>query len=132
MARYTGKNARLYVALTSGGVAVPAVFIKEWEHNASFDAIDVTCFEDDNMTYVAGLADASGSYAGYLDNATAQTYTASIDGGARAFYFYPDITTPTKYTYGTAIFSWTGSYSKTGAAEMSGNWNAAGAVTKLS
>jgi len=132
MARFTGKNTRLYVALTSAGNAQPAVFIKEWEHNASFDAIDVTCFEDDNLTYLAGMADASGSYSGYLDSATAQLYTASVDGGSRKFYFYPDITDATKYTYGTAIFSWTGSYSKTGAAEMSGNWNATGAVTKNS
>lgn len=132
MARYTGKNTRLYIGLTAAAVATPAVFIKEWEHNASFDAIDVTAFEDENLTYLAGMNDSSGSYSGYLDSATAQTYTASVDGQARKFYFYPDITDPTKYTYGTAIFSWTGSYSKTGAAEMSGNWNAAGTVTKLS
>lgn len=131
MARFTGRNTRLYIALTSGGSAQPAVFIKEWEHNASFDPIDVTSFEDDNMTYLAGMTDASGSYSGYLDNATAQLYTASTDGAPRKFYFYPDITDTTKYTYGSALFTWTASYSKTGAAEMSGNWNATGTITKL-
>lgn len=132
MSRFTGKNTVLYLAKTAAGQAEPAIFINEWEHNASFDAIDVTCFDDTNLTYIAGETDASGSYSGFLDSATAQTYTASTDGQARKFYFYPDKTDPTKYTYGTAIFSWTGSYSKTGAAELSGNWNAAGPVTKLS
>lgn len=131
MAKYTGKHTRVYIGVNPTSQATPAIFIKEWDHNSSFDAIEATTFEDKNMTYVAGEADASGSYSGYCDDATAQLYTASRDGQARRFYFYPDTRDTSKYTFGWAIFSWTESHNKTGIAEMSGSWNAASDITKV-
>lgn len=131
MARITGKNSRLYLALTSGGTATPVAFIKSWEHSAEFETVDVTSFEDANKTYLSTVPDASGSYSGFLDTATAQTYTAATDGVERKFYFYPDTSDTTKYTYGTALFTWSATYPKDGAVEISGKWNATSTITKL-
>jgi len=129
--RFTGKNARLYVATSSSTAAIPAYAIKEFEYNTSFDAIDVTSFGDDNMTYLAGATDSSGSFSGFVDKASGNTFQNSINGDARKFYFYIDLANdPTKYIYGTAIWSWTESYSRAGASEVSGSWNAAGGVYK--
>ena len=131
MSRITGKNSRLYMAVTSGGIATPAVFLKSWDHNAEFETVDVTAYEDTNKTYLSTVPDASGTYSGFLDTATAQTYTAAVDGIERKFYFYPDTTDTTKYTYGSALFTWSAQYPKDGAAEISGKWNATTAITKV-
>jgi hypothetical protein len=131
MARFTGKNQALWTAATGSGQAAPAAFIKEFEINESFDSIDVTCFGDTNKTYLAGIPDASGSFAGYTDDATGNSLTGAVNTEARKFYHYIDFAgAPTKYHYGTAIFSYTSSYSREGAAEVSGSWNAAGVVLK--
>ena len=130
MARKHGRNGRLYAAITSGGTPEPVVFLNNWSINFTVDNIEVTSFGDTNKTYVAGLPDASGSFAGYFDSATAQMYTAATDGVARSFYLYPD-TADATYWYGTALFDFSVSSSVDGAITVSGDWNAASAVTKV-
>lgn len=128
MARITGRNTRIYLSSVLGGALSQFIFIKEWEENISFDGIDVTCFGDTQMTYLAGESDASGSFSGYVDTATAQAINASLDGKARDFVLYPDYTDLTKYSSGTILLSCTRSFSRSGAVELSGNWYAAGPI----
>lgn len=131
MARKTGKNEQIWVAPDASSQAVPALYVKEWEENTSFDAIDWTCFLDENKTYGAGTPDGSGSFSGYTDSATGNSLHGAVNQDARKFYHYIDFANePTKYTYGTAIFSHTRSSSRDGAQEVSGNWNAASAFLK--
>src|SRR5687768_8078829 len=103
MGRLAGRNARVYMALASGGSAELVAYQASWSINATTNKIDVTAFGDANKTYVSGLPDASGQFTGFYDDATVQTYTAATDGVARKFYLYPDSTTPAKYFFGTIL-----------------------------
>lgn len=130
MARVAGRSGRLYVNLTSGGTAEPVSFLNNWSINFATDNIEVTAFTDTNKVYVAGLPDCSGSFSGFYDDATVQTYTAAVDGVARKFYLYPTSST-TQYWFGTALFDFNASADVSGAVTISGDFSAATAVTKV-
>lgn len=131
MARIPGKLGMLYANMTSGGDASPISFVNSWDASFATDKFDVTAFGDANKTYLAGLPDATGNFAGFYDDATPQMYTAAVDGVARKFYFYPSTTATTKYWFGTALFDFQASFSMDGAATVSGSWSAASPVTKI-
>lgn len=131
MARIHGRNGRLYVGIASGGTAEPIAFLNKWSMSFSTDDVEVTAFGDTNKTYVAGLPDVDGSFAGFYDTATAQTLTAATDGVARKFYAYPDNTSTSQYWFGTAIFDFAVSTGVGEAATVSGNFKASSAVTKV-
>ena len=131
MARIAARNGRLYANLTSGGTAEPIAFLNNWSLNFQVDNIEVTAFGDSNKTYVAGLPDAQGSYAGWYDTATVQLYTAATDGIARKFYLYPDNSTTGQYFFGTAVFDMNVSAAVDGAVEISGDFSASTIVSKV-
>ncbi len=125
MARIAGRNGRLYINLTSGGTAEPVAFLNNWSLNFATNKIDVTAFGDVSMVYVSSLPDMQGSYAGFYDDATVQTYTAATDGVARKFYLYPSTSLNTQYWFGTGIFDMTIDASVDGAVAISGDFAAA-------
>jgi hypothetical protein len=117
--------------LTSAGTAEPVAFLRDWSIGFATDNVDVTAFGDTNKTYVAGLPDATGSFAGWYDDATVQMYTAAVDGVARKFYLYPDTGSVGIYWFGTALFDFNVSAAVDGAVSISGDWNAASAGAKV-
>lgn len=127
----TGKNTKIFISTTVGGAKTAFASIKEWEDNQSFDAIEVTCFGDGQMTYIAGERDATGSFSGYVDLTSQQAFQASLDGTPRDFVIYPDYTDLTKYTSGAIIISCTRNFTRTGAMELSGTWWAAGPIANV-
>ena len=131
MARIAGRNGRLYANITSGGTAEPIAFLNNWSISFTTDNIEVTAFGDSHKTYVSSLPDVSGSFAGFYDDATAQTYTAATDGVARKFYLYPDNTSTGKYWFGTAFFDFSVSADVGGAVQVSGDLAAASVVAKV-
>lgn len=131
MSRLHGRNGILYMNLTSGGTAEPVAFLSQWSIDFSVDNVDVTAFGDTNKVYVAGLPDCSGSYSGFYDDATVQMYTAAQDGVARKFYLYPTTGATGKYWFGTALFDFSVSSGVSDSVSISGNFNAASAVTKV-
>lgn len=130
MARKHGRNGRLYASIASGGTPEPIAFLNQWSIDFTVDNIDVTAFGDTNKTYVAGLPDSSGSFSGFFDSAGNDMYAAAADGIARKFYLYVDVAEAT-YWYGTALFDFSVSSSVDGAVTVSGDWNAASAITKV-
>ncbi len=132
MARLSGKNGALYMGVAfSTSTATPIAFIKTWDISSSTDRYDVTAMGDSNKTYVDGLPDASGKFSGFYDDATPQTYTASLDGKARSFYLYPSTNNTGSYFFGTGFFDFSASFDVAGAATVSGSWNAATSVQKV-
>ena len=133
MARVGGRRGRLYVGIASDTASAEAVaYMSKWSISSSTDTIDVTAMGDTNKVTVAGLPDSSGSFSGFYDDASAQTYTASADGLARRFYLYP--TTPSvtgPYWFGTALFDFSAEADVSGAVTVSGDWSAASPVTKI-
>ena len=75
MARVHGRRGRLYAGIASDTAAAePVTFLSSWSIDFTVDKADVTCLGDTNKTYVSGLPDASGSFGGFYDTATAQLY----------------------------------------------------------
>jgi hypothetical protein len=132
MARRHGRNGRLYLGIATSAATPSAVaFLKQWSADFATDKGDVTAFGDVNKTYLAGLPDIKGSFSGFFDDATAQAYTAAIDGDSRRFYLYPDIVNaPSVYWYGTGFFDFSVDVPVDGVNTVSGSWVAAGAITK--
>jgi predicted secreted protein len=131
MARQHGRNARLYMAITSGGTAEPVAFLRQWSISFATDNVEVTAMGDGNKVYVAGLPDASGSYSGFYDDATAQFYTAAQDGIARKFYLYSSTGNTGQYFFGTALFDFSLDSAVDGANTISGDFQAASIVSKV-
>lgn len=132
MARIHGRRGRLYAGIASdSATAEPIAFLDKWNIDFTVDKVDVTCLGDTNKVYVSGLPDASGTFGGFYDTATAQLYTASQDGLARKFYLYPD-TSDGDYFYGTGLFDFSVTGGVSEAVTISGAWAAASAITKVS
>lgn len=132
MARIHGRRGRLYAGIASDTAAAePVTFLDKYSIDFTVDKVDVTCFGESTKVYVAGIADASGSFSGFYDNATAQLFTAATDGLARKTYIYPDTSSSTTYFFGTALFDFNVSTGTAEASSVSGSWSAASAFTKV-
>lgn len=133
MARIAARNLRLYLGLASDTAAAePVAFISKLTINSETDDFEVTAGGDTNKVYVSGLPDASGTYNGFYDTATVQTYTASTDGLARRFYIYP--TTPSTagpYWFGTGFWDFALDLDVAGPAAINGSWKAASGLFKV-
>jgi hypothetical protein len=133
MARIHGRSGKLYVGIASDTAVAEAVaYIAKISLNFETDDVEVTALGDTNKTYVSGLPDCSGSFSGFYDDATAQTYTAATDGLARRFYWYPKTpSTAGPYWFGTGIFDFSVDTGVADAATISGTFKAASPVVKV-
>lgn len=132
MGRVHGRRARVYVGIASDtAMASPLPFLADYEINFSTDKAEVTSVDDDNKTYLAGLPDASGSFNGFYDDASAQTYTAANDGLPRKFYLYPNRMSITTYFFGTILPDFNVSGGVDAATTVSSSWNAASSISKV-
>jgi hypothetical protein len=131
MPRRHGRNAQVYVGVTSGAAASPAAFQAAWSINMVVNKVDVTAFGDGNLVYVAGLPDSSGDFSGFMDDLTSQTYVAAVDGLPRNFYLYPDATNdPNVYWFGTILPDFSADGAIAGAVNFKSTWNAASKVQR--
>jgi hypothetical protein len=132
IARIAGRNGRVYLGLASSSAsAEPVAYSNKWTIDAASDKIEVTAFGDTNKTYVSGLPDASGTFSGFYDDATSQSYTASQDGLARKFYLYPSLLTATQYWFGTVLVDFSAESGVADAVTASANWSAASPISKV-
>lgn len=132
MARIHGRRGRVYMGVASDtATAEPLPFFASWSINFATDKAEVTAMGDTNKVYVAGLPDASGDFSGFYDDATAQTYTAAVDGLARKFYLYPSTTLATQYFFGTVLPDFSVNGAVGGAVEVKASWNAASGIAKI-
>lgn len=131
MGKIAGRNAAIYFGQTNGAEASPLTYQNSWSMSFTSDKIDVTSFGDSTKTYVVGIADATGEFSGFYDDASNQTYTAAIDGLSRKFYLYPSSLTPTEYFFGTVFADMNVNGTVAGAVEVSATWNAATTISKV-
>lgn len=132
--REHGRNGVVYMGITQSAgvsaVATPVTFLTDWTVNKTTAKVDVTAFGDSNLTYVAGLPDASGDFSGWYDFFTPQTYTAAGDGIPRNFYLYPNTLNPADYFYGSILPDFSAAGGVTAAVSLKCTWNAAGPVNR--
>ena len=131
MGKIAGRNAVIYMAPTTAAAASLITYQNSWSLEFTTDKIEVTSFGDSTKTYVAGIADATGQFAGFYDDASAQTYTAAIDGLSRRFYLYPNSALTTQYFFGTIFADMTINADVAGAVQVSATWNAATPMAKI-
>ena len=131
MVRRHGRNAQVYVGITSGAAASPVPFMASWTMNQVTDKQEVTAFGDSNKVYVAGLPDSSGDFGGFMDQASSQTYIAAVDGLPRNFYLYEDaINDPNVYWFGTIIADFSTDGAVAGPVNAKATWVAASKVQR--
>jgi hypothetical protein len=131
MSRISSRNAVIYMGTTTAAEASLLTYQNSYTMNLTFERIDVTAFGDTTKQYVAGIADASGEFSGFLDDASVQTYTAAIDGLSRKFYLYPSALTVARYFFGTILADMTINGAVAGAAEVSASWSASGPFARV-
>lgn len=142
MAKIHGRNGALYVdsSAAANSTATIVAYMADFTVNGTRDRVDVTSFGDTTKTYVAGLADASGTINGFYNDASNSIYTIA-DGNARTFYIYADASSTANmapiagsgkgYWYGTGTFDVSSTSGVSDAAKVTLNWNAATSVTKV-
>lgn len=131
MARIHGRNGQVYCGVAAGSAASPMPFQAAWTLNMVVAKSDVTAFGDGNLTYVAGLPDASGDFSGFMDDATSQTYIAATDGLPRNYYLYPNITAdPFTYWFGTILPDFSANGAVAGPVAFKSTFNAASRIQR--
>ncbi len=119
-----GKDGAIHV----NGVKVAAK--AEWSLSLARDTVDVTSFGDTNRTYVVGLRDISGTYAGFLDNSGDTMLTAAGED-AKFIELYSDDTNNLLVASGSGFIDATINASNTDAVRINGNFRAQGPWTVL-
>jgi hypothetical protein len=83
-----GKNGAIYIGGPKGtGVKVTSK--TEWTLNLSRDYVEATVFGDSNKTYLVGLKDIQGTFAGLLD-VSGDYQVNSANSDAQDIYLYGD------------------------------------------
>jgi len=82
--------------------AIPITAQAQWNINFAQDQLEVTAMGDDTKQYVSDLANVTGGFSGFHDDADtgSQIWTAATNGVKQKFYLYPDASTNTKYFHG--------------------------------
>ncbi len=124
-----GKNGAIYLNGPKGS-GVKVVNKTEWTLNLNRDFVDSTVFGDTNKTYLVGLKDIQGTFAGLLDiQGDAQVNAANSD--AIQIYLYADDRTSFEMlvAYGPGLMDASITASNTDAIKTTGNFRASGAWT---
>ena len=131
-----GKNGAIYLGGTKTGGGVKIVNKTEWTLALNRDYVDSTVFGDTNKTYLVGLKDVSGTFAGLLHIGTglSDAQVNAADSDAIDIYLYADDRTSSEFlvAYGPGLMDASITASNTDAIKTTGNFRAAGAWTVYS
>lgn len=132
MPRLAGDNGRVYLGIANAAAtAEPLPFVAKYSISWKTDKYDVTAMGDGQKTYVGGLRDASGSFNGWYDDSTNQTYTAAQDGQPRKMYLYPNQADTSKYFFGLVLPDMSVDGGVGGGIAMSSDWAAYSTMGKV-
>ena len=122
-----GKNGAIYLGGPKGsGIKITSK--TEWSLSLNRDYVDATVFGDINKTYLVGLRDISGTFAGLLDTSgDYQVNSASSD--AQDIYLYGDDRVGQEFLVasGPGLMDASIQASNTDAIKTTGNFRASGA-----
>jgi hypothetical protein len=131
-----GKNGAIYINGPKG-TGVKVTTTTEWTLNLSRDYVDATVFGDTNKTYLVGLKDIQGTYAGLLDLSGDYLINTS-NSDTINLYLYGDDTNvnstgaPILVAYGPSLMDASITASNSDAIKMTGNFRASGNWTVFS
>jgi hypothetical protein len=128
--RIHGRNGLVYLSVHAGDPATPLAYLNSWAATWTSDTSDVTTITDTQHVYVDELPDVTGTFSGFLDDATSQAYIAAVDGLPRSMFLYPDAANTSRYFSGAVLADLAVTGSASTAVAISVNWVAAGLVTR--
>jgi hypothetical protein len=125
-----GKNGAIYLGGPKGGGGTKVATKNEWTLSLNRDYVDATVFGETNKTYLVGLKDISGTFAGILDVSGDLLLMAS-DSDSVDIYLYADdnphgATSEVLVASGPGLFDAAINASNTDAVRITGNFRAAG------
>jgi len=104
--------------------AIPVAYCNKWQMAITSDLVDVTARGDTNKVRVAKRPEITGSFNGFFDQNSADTYENAVSGVSRRFYLYPTTPAPgTKpYWFGTGTFDFSAEAQVDGAVTVAASW----------
>jgi hypothetical protein len=128
-----GKNGAIYLVAPKGGPGAVKVSNKtDWNLNLNRDYVDATVFGDTNKTYLVGLKDISGTYAGLMDVSGDLLINATSSDALDIYLYADDGSSPVLLAYGPGFIDGAIQASNTDAVKVTGNFRAQGAWTVFS
>jgi hypothetical protein len=125
-----GKNGAIYLVAAKGQTGALKVATKnEWTLNLNRDYVDATVFGDVNKTYLTGLRDISGTFAGIFDTSGDLIVNASDDDDVQTYLYADDGASPVLVAHGPGLLDAAINCSSTDAVRVTGNFRASGAWT---
>jgi hypothetical protein len=133
-----GKNGAIYFAPITGtdpdtwtvGTPVKVAVKNEWTLSLNRDYVDATVFGDTNKTYLVGLKDISGTFAGLLDTSGDLIVANSSTDAVYVYLYADDVSSPqVLVAHGAGLVDAAIQASNTDAVRVTGNFRAAAAWT---
>ena len=124
-----GKNGAIYLHNIKGGTGPTGVKVAtktEWTIALNRDYVDATVFGDTNKTYLVGLKDVTGTYAGILDTSGDLLVNATDAEAVQIYLYADDGATPVLVANGPGLFDASITANNTDAIRVTGNFRAAG------
>jgi hypothetical protein len=122
-----GKNAAIYLgaAKGSGGVKIASKTLRR-----NRDYVDATTFGDTNRTYLAGLPNVEGTFAGIMDVSGDLLLNAATSDATQIYLYADDVSgTPILIANGPGFIDGNVNASVTDAIRYTGDFRASGAWT---
>jgi hypothetical protein len=128
-----GKNGAIYLGDTKTGGGTKIINRTEWTLSLNRDYVDSTVFGDTNKTYLVGLKDVSGTFAGilHIGAGLGDEQVNATDSDSLGIYLYADDRASNEFlvAFGPGLMDASLTASNTDAIKVTGNFRAAGAWT---
>jgi hypothetical protein len=128
-AKLHGKNAAIYLGAAKGSGGVKVASKTDWTLRRNRDYVDATVFGDTNKTYLAGLPNVEGTFAGLMDTSGDLLLNAATSDSTQIFLYADDGGTPILIANGPGLIDGNVSTSSTDAIRFTGEFRASGAWT---
>lgn len=128
-----GKNGAIYLGGAAGSGGVKVATKSSWNLQRNRDYVDATVFGEANKTYLAGLPNVQGSFAGILD-VSGDLLLSAATSDAQTMYLYADdnpfsTTSTILVAHGPGLIDATIDASNTDAVRITGEFRASGSWT---
>jgi hypothetical protein len=124
--RIHGRSGVAYLSRLSGDPASPVAFLSDWTVEFTRTVSDVTSITDTQVIYAASVTGVTGSFTGFYDTATVQTYAAAVDGLPRNLFLYPVTADRAQFFTGPVLPDYALGAGVTSAAALTVTWSATG------
>jgi hypothetical protein len=124
-----GKNGAIYLGAAKGSGGIKIATKTEWTLQRNRDYVDATTFGDTNRTYLAGLPNVQGTFAGLLDVSGDLLLNAATSDVTQIYLYADDGDTPILVANGPGFIDGTVNASVTDAIRYTGEFRAQGSWT---